>query len=75
MQSRMNTLFTGLDAELDKLGEGGIDPVVDKGLGLAAGGIVGHPRTRAPYIGWSEESVLAVRTWLKEGFPDFLARE
>jgi 4-hydroxy-tetrahydrodipicolinate synthase len=75
MQSRMNTLFTGLDAELDKLGEGGIDPVVDKGLGLAAGGIVGHPRTRAPYIGWSEESVLAVRAWLKEGFPDFLAKE
>ncbi len=75
MQRRMSALFAGLDATLDKLGEGGIDPVGDKGLGLAAGGIVGHPRTRAPYLGWSEESVLAVRAWLKKDFPEFLDKE
>lgn len=75
MQSRISAFFAGIDAMLGKLGEGNIDPVGDKGLGLAAGGIVGHPRTRAPYIGWSEGSVLAVRAWLKKDFPEFLAKE
>ena len=42
----MSTFFTDLEVELDRLGEGGIDPVTDKGLGLASGGIVGNPRTR-----------------------------
>jgi dihydrodipicolinate synthase/N-acetylneuraminate lyase len=75
MQDRMASFFAGLDVLLEKLGEGGIDPVADKGLGLAAGGIVGHPRVRAPYIGWSEESVRAVRAWTQENFPDFVAKD
>jgi len=75
MQNRIIAFFAGVFPTIEKLGEGYIDPVADKGLGLAAGGIVGHPRTRAPYIGWSEESVRAVRAWMKENFPDFLAKE
>lgn len=74
MQDRMVAFFDGLFAIIEKLGEGCIDPVCDKGLGLAAGGIVGHPRTRAPYIGWSQESVRAVR-WMKKDFADFVAKE
>jgi dihydrodipicolinate synthase/N-acetylneuraminate lyase len=74
MQDRMVAFCDGVFAIVEKLGEGAIDPVFDKGLGVASGGIVGHPRVRAPYIGWSEESVRAVRAWMKENFPDFLAK-
>jgi dihydrodipicolinate synthase/N-acetylneuraminate lyase len=67
-------LFTGgLIAILSDLGEGYIDPVVDKGLGVASGGIVGHQRTRAPYIGWSDATVSTVRKWIADHFPEFLA--
>ena len=50
-------------------GEGVIDPVFDKGLAVAAGYINGHQRCRPPYIGWSDETVIAMRTWLKENYP------
>ena len=73
MQTRIADFFAGLDAELERLGAGGIDPVADKGLGLAAGGIVGHPRVRPPYIGWPERDVKAVHDWIKNNFPEFLA--
>ncbi len=75
MQTRLASFYPELVATLDRLGEGMIDPVVDKGLGLASGGLVGNPRTRAPYIGWSEESVRTVRAWLKQSFPEFVAKE
>lgn len=54
-------------------GEGAIDPVFDKGLGVAAGGVLGSQRTRAPYLGWSDETVQAVRTWLQENYSQFLS--
>jgi hypothetical protein len=73
MQTRLVALSAGRDATLDKLGEGGVDPVADKGLGLASGGLVGHPRTRAPCVGWSEDSVQAVRAWLMKDFPEPIA--
>lgn len=75
MQDHMVAFFAEVFATVEKLGEGVIDPVFDKGLGLASGGIVGHPRVRAPYIGWSEESVRAVRARLKQDFPEFMAKE
>ena len=53
-------------------GEGVIDPVFDKGLSVAAGCINGHQRCRAPYIGWSDETVIAMRAWLKENYPMFV---
>lgn len=73
MQKRISLFMSGVDALLTSLGEGGIDPVADKGLAIAAGGIVGHQRTRPPYIGWSDATVRAVRKWMKRYFPEFLA--
>jgi dihydrodipicolinate synthase/N-acetylneuraminate lyase len=56
-------------------GEGAIDPVFDKGLGVAAGGVLGSQRTRAPYIGWSDETVIATNAWLQKFYPQFLASQ
>ena len=72
MQKRIACLFDALDELLEQFKEGGIDPVGDKGLGVAAGCILGHQRCRPPYIGWSDETILKVRSWLKEDFPDFV---
>jgi len=55
-------------------GEGTIDPVTDKGLSAAAGFGVGHQRCRSPYIGWSDETVVAVRELLQRDFPEFMYR-
>lgn len=52
--------------------EGMIDPVGDKGLAVAAGGMAGSQRTRAPYLGWSDETVAAVRQWMRRSFPELL---
>ena len=49
----------------------GIDPVFDKGLAVASGYLVGHQRTRPPYIGWSDTGLAQFRVWLKERFPEF----
>jgi dihydrodipicolinate synthase/N-acetylneuraminate lyase len=73
MQKRISLFVSSLDALLTSLGEGGIDPVADKGLAVAAGGIVGHQRTRPPYIGWSDATVHAVRNWMEGQFPEFVA--
>jgi len=75
MQARIDGFYAELSAILAKLDEGEIDPVADKGLGLASGGLVGHPRTRAPCVGWSEDSVQAVRAWLMKDFPEFVAEK
>lgn len=61
-----------LEALVEARGEGMIDPVADKGLAIAAGGMVGSHRTRAPYLGWSEETVAAVRQWMGRKFPELL---
>lgn len=53
-------------------GEGCIDPVFDKGLSVAAGFLGGSQRTRPPYIGWSDETVAAMRGWLQERYPQFV---
>ncbi len=61
-----------LEVFIKKLGEGVIDPVGDKGLGVASGFLKGSQKTRPPYIGWSEETVMRVRQWLKEEYPEFV---
>ena len=53
-------------------GEGTMDPVFDKGLAVAAGCAAGSQRIRAPYIGWSDETVLAMRQWLRENYPQLV---
>ena len=49
------------------------DPVFDKGLGVASGFVAGSQRTRAPYIGWSDETVAALREWMRARYPMFLS--
>ena len=73
MQKRIRLLQNGVSALVEARGEGDIDPVIDKGLGVAAGGIVGHQRTRPPYIGWSDATVCEVRKWMNVHFQEFLA--
>lgn len=72
MQQAATQFFDGAAAFILERGEGAIDPVFDKGLGVASGCVLGSQRTRAPYIGWSNESVAAMREWLQNNYPQFL---
>ena len=71
-QERIARFFAELKEHVTALGEGWIDPVVDKGLGLAAGFLTGHPRCRAPHIGWSEATVASVARVLRENYPELV---
>ena len=73
MQGRLCEFFREAGAFAGELGLGDSDPVFDKGLGVASGFVAGHPRTRPPYIGWSDGEVARVRAWLAERYPEFLA--
>ena len=72
MQQHATRFYGELEALLEERNEGAIDPVVDKGLSVAAGFMLGHQRCRAPYIGWSDETVVAVRGWLQQSHPEFV---
>ena len=75
MQKHAARFFDDVEAFVEERGEGAIDPVADKGLGVAAGFVQGHQRCRPPYIGWSDATVQAVREWLKKTYPEFLYSE
>ena len=72
MQQHATKFFADAAAFIEKRNEGTIDPVFDKGLSLASGCILGHQRCRPPYLGWQDETVTAMRTWLKEYYPEFI---
>lgn len=72
MQKVAAKFFEDAQVFIEARGEGTIDPVFDKGLAVAAGCAVGSQRTRAPYIGWSNETVIAMRKWLDEHYPQFV---
>ncbi len=72
MQRTASRFFTEAAAFIESRGEGTIDPVFDKGLSVAAGCAAGSQRTRAPYIGWSDETVRAMREWLHRHYPQFI---
>jgi dihydrodipicolinate synthase/N-acetylneuraminate lyase len=72
MQQVVARFFGDAVAFVAARGEGTIDPVFDKGLAVAAGGTAGAQRTRAPYIGWSDETVIAMRQWMQHKYPQFL---
>ena len=72
MQKHAQTFFNDAAAFIEARGEGSIDPVFDKGLAVAAGCLLGHQRCRAPYLGWSDETVKAVRKWLGKNYPEFV---
>ena len=72
MQQHASRFFADVFNVVNERDEGGIDPVFDKGLAVAAGCALGHQRCRAPYIGWTDETVQVVRTWLRENYPEFV---
>jgi len=72
MQKTAARFFADAISFIEGRGEGAMDPVFDKGLAVAAGCAVGSQRIRAPYIGWSDETVLAMREWLKQHYPQLV---
>jgi len=72
MQRLVQQFFTDMAEFIQARGEGMCDPVFDKGMGVASGCLAGSQRTRAPYIGWSDETVAALREWLGANYPMFL---
>ena len=72
MQQHAAKLFSDVEAVVERHGDGSIDPVFDKGLGVAAGCVLGHQRCRAPYIGWSDQTTAAVRKYLEANYPEFV---
>ena len=72
MQRRAAQFVVEIERFVTARGDGVMDPVSDKGLGVAAGCVLGHQRCRPPYIGWSDQTVLAVRAWLRDRYPEFM---
>ena len=72
MQALVARFFDDLSCVIESRGEGSSDPVFDKGLSVASGCLLGSARTRAPYIGWRDETVRAVREWLLDRYPQFI---
>lgn len=75
MQKTAAKFFGDATTFIGERSEGDIDPVFDKGLAVASGCALGSARTRAPYIGWSDETVAAMRRWLQENYPQFVFPE
>jgi dihydrodipicolinate synthase/N-acetylneuraminate lyase len=72
MQRRAAAFVKDAVAFVQSRNEGFIDPVIDKGFAVASGFMIGHQRCRAPYIGWSDETIVAFRKWLEKNYPDFI---
>jgi dihydrodipicolinate synthase/N-acetylneuraminate lyase len=75
MQKNVASFFNEAEEFVEDLGGGTCDPVFDKGLSVAVGCLAGHQRCRPPYIGWSDETVKAVRRWVTENYPEFIFPE
>jgi 4-hydroxy-tetrahydrodipicolinate synthase len=75
MQAKVTRFMNDVEGFIESTGEGLQDPVFDKGLALASGCLQGHQRCRAPYIGWSDETVSKLRAWMKDRYPEFLFPE
>jgi dihydrodipicolinate synthase/N-acetylneuraminate lyase len=72
MQKSLAAFFSQLGVLIDQLGESTCDPTVDKAMAVAAGFAQSHQRCRAPYIGWSDQSVSELRGWMRESYPDLI---
>ena len=72
MQKVAHNFVMELISFVKNRGEGYIDPVFDHGIALASGCLAGSQRTRAPYIGWSDETVTEVRKWIEYNYPQFM---
>jgi len=72
MQQKASKFFGDVEGFIEARDECLSDPVFDKGLAVATGCFQGHQRCRPPYIGWSDETIRALREWLKENYPEFM---
>ena len=72
MQGTLTRFFIELDEVLEKFRLGGMDPVADKGFGVASGFLAGHQRTRPPYIGWPDSGLKKFRVWLEKNYPELM---
>ena len=75
MQKTAHSFVSGVLSFLKSRGEGYMDPVVDKGMAIASGCLAGSQRTRAPYIGLSDETIDKFRKWMKQNYPQFVYPE
>lgn len=71
-QAKVARFFAECGAFVEQLGLSTSDPAFDKGLAIASGFLTGHPRTRAPYNGWSDAGIVEVRRWLQKHYPEFV---
>ena len=74
MQLLAQRFFSDSFTFIEARGEDMSDPVFDKGMGVASGCLKGSQRTRAPYIGWSDETVAAYGEWIRQNYPMFAYR-
>ena len=72
MQKHAAKFIADIMAFIEERNEGCSDPVFDKGMGVASGFNPGHQRCRPPYIGWQDETIAALRAWLKTNYPGFI---
>lgn len=72
MQQLISRFYAEAIPFIEARSEGTMDPVFDKGMAVATGGCAGSQRTRAPYIGWSDDTVLAFRQWMRSHYPQLL---
>jgi len=72
MQQRLTKFMNEADEFISGRGEGTMDPIFDKGLAVASGCFLGHQRCRPPYIGWTDETVAALRAWIKQNYGEFI---
>ena len=72
MQKFLAKFFVQLGGLIGQLGEGDADPVVDKAMAVASGSLKAHQRCRAPYLGWSDKSIIALREWMQKNYPELV---
>ncbi len=72
MQKIAHKFFSDAELFIRNRDEGTIDPVFDKGMAVASGCATGSQRTRAPYIGWSDETAVCLRQWLQQHYSQFV---
>jgi len=72
MQQQASSFFTDVVEFVQSLGEHIMDPLFDKALAVASGFALGHQRCRPPYISFEDQTVTALRDWLKTNYPQFI---
>ncbi len=74
LQQRVGQFFFEMEEFIAEHGEGDSAPVYDKGVSVATGCLLGHQRCRPPYIGWNDETIVDLRAWLEQKYPELIYR-